>query len=54
MFLKNLITFYDKVEVCSFDGGPAVDIVYIDFPKVIDVVSQGLLLYYGLDKCSIQ
>lgn len=45
---------YDKVQVFSADGGPAVDIVNTDFSRAFDVVSPGLLLCNGLDNWSVQ
>lgn len=45
---------YDKVQVFSADGGPAVDLVNTDFSRAFDVVSPGLLLCNGLDNWSVQ
>ncbi|KAK4823483.1 hypothetical protein QYF61_002547 [Mycteria americana] len=51
--LTNLIAFYDKV-TCSVDFRRVVDIVYLDFSKAFDMVSDSLLpeklMCYGLDK----
>lgn len=38
--LENLITFHDKIEVCSVDGGPAGHIVHVDFSKAFDGVPR--------------
>ncbi|PKU46093.1 rna-directed dna polymerase from mobile element jockey-like [Limosa lapponica baueri] len=50
--LTNLISFYDRV-TCLVGDGKAVDVVYLDFSKAFDTVSQSILLEkvaaHGLD-----
>ena len=50
--LTNLICFCDKV-TCLVDEGKAVAVVYLDFSKAFDTVSQKILLEklatHGLD-----
>ena len=41
--LTNLISFYDRV-TCLLDEGKAVDVVYLDFSKAFDTVSNNILL----------
>ena len=41
--LTNLISFYDKVP-CLVDEGKAAGIVYLDFSKAYDTVSDSILL----------
>ncbi|GAB0189223.1 mitochondrial enolase superfamily member 1 [Grus japonensis] len=41
--LTNLISFYDKV-TDSVDEGKTVDVVYLDFSKVFDIISHSILL----------
>ena len=41
--LANLISFYDPV-TRLVDEGKAVDVLYLDFSKVFDTVSQSILL----------
>ncbi|CAM5143443.1 unnamed protein product [Eretmochelys imbricata] len=55
--LTNLIAFYDEI-TGSVDEGKAVDVLYLDFSKVFDTVSHGILVSklkkYGLDECTIR
>ncbi|GAB0199241.1 hypothetical protein GRJ2_002389500 [Grus japonensis] len=50
--LTSLISFNDKV-TCLVDEGKAVDIVYLDFSKAFEIISQSILperlAAYGLD-----
>ncbi|GAB0183527.1 mitochondrial enolase superfamily member 1 [Grus japonensis] len=41
--LTNLISFYDKVTPLE-DEGKAVDVVYLDFSKAFDTISDNILL----------
>ena len=54
--LTNLISFYDWV-TRLVDEGKAVDVVYLDFSKAFDMVSQCLLLRklaaHGLGRYSL-
>lgn len=40
--LSNLISFYDKV-VCLVDEGKMVDVIFLDFSKVVDTVPHSIL-----------
>ncbi|GAB0209132.1 hypothetical protein GRJ2_003378900 [Grus japonensis] len=55
--LTNLISFYDKV-THLVDEGKAVDVVYLDFSKAFNTVSQSILLEklaaHGLDGCTLR
>ena len=54
--LTNLISFYDWV-TCLVDEGKAVHVMYLDFSKAFDTVSQGILLEkltaHGLDRSTL-
>ncbi|KAJ7416696.1 hypothetical protein BTVI_35041 [Pitangus sulphuratus] len=53
--LTNLFS-YDQ-ETCLVDEGKAVDVVYLDFIKAFDIVSQSTLLeklvVHGFDRCTL-
>ncbi|XP_063208204.1 uncharacterized protein LOC134523321 [Chroicocephalus ridibundus] len=53
----NLISFYEKV-TCLADDGKAVDVVYLDFIKVFDMVSDSILMEklaaHGLDRSTLR
>ncbi|CAM5075615.1 unnamed protein product [Natator depressus] len=55
--LTNLIAFYDEI-TGSVDEGKAVDVLFLDFRKVFDMVSQRILASklkkYGLDEWTIR
>ncbi|CAM4640610.1 unnamed protein product [Caretta caretta] len=54
--LTNLIAFYDAI-TGSVDEGKAVDLLFLDFSKGFDTVSQSILaskLKYGLDEWTIR
>jgi len=52
--LTTPISFYDK-GICLVDEGKAVDIVYLDFSKALDINSHSILMEQlaarGLDRC---
>ena len=54
--LTNLISFYDLV-THLVDEGKAVDVVYLDFSKAFDSVSQSIhlekLVAHGLDRYTL-
>jgi len=54
--LTNQISFYDQVTRLANEG-KTVDVVYLDFSKAIDTVSQSILLEklaaHGLDGCTL-
>jgi len=55
--LTNLISFCDQVTYLE-DEGKAVDVVYLDFSKVVDTVPHRILLEklaaHGLDGCTLR
>lgn len=55
--LTNIIAFYNKV-ASLVDEGRAVDVVYLDFSKALDIVSHNIfidkLTKYRLDKCTVR
>lgn len=54
--MTNLISFYDQA-THLVDEGRAVNVICLDFSKVFDSDSHGILLEklvaHGLDKCSL-
>jgi len=55
--LTNLITFHDGVTTW-IDEGRAVDVIYLDFSKAFDTVSQNILIGElrkgGLDEWTVR
>ncbi|CAM5123112.1 unnamed protein product [Eretmochelys imbricata] len=56
-YLTNLIAFYDEI-TGSVDEGKAVDVLFLDFNKAFDTVSNSILASklkkYGLDEWTIR